>query len=482
MRREKKLLKNTMILSIGNFFTKLISFFLLPLYTYLLSTKEFGLVDLINVLVTLALPFITLQIEYSLFRFLIENRDNEDKKKKIISTGFIQVVFQIIIVISVFLILSLFIKNDYKYFLMINVIVYCFSSFFQQLSRGLGNNKVYSISSVISAVITILFNILFLVVYSFGARGMLTGMFLGQLACILYIVFTLKIHRYIKRDLYDKTMLKEILKYSLPLIPNAISFWILNASDRFIVTYFLGLNYSGILAAAHKFSSAYIMVYNVFHQSWLESVSEHINDEDIDSYYNKILNRALKIFMSIGFVIISIMPFVYKLMIDKNYYDGYYQLPIIMLGSIFNVLVALETSIYYAKKNTKAVANTSIFAAIINIVVHFILVKKIGLYAASISTAVAYFSMSVYRYFDIKKRYFTIKIDFKNTMLFFSLILITIPAYYLGDKILKMIVFTITIILLLIVNKKEILYFKNLIFKYFKKKVRKNEEVLCNKE
>ena len=77
MEREKSLVKNTIILSIGNLFTKLITFFLLPLYTAILSTEEYGIVDLLNTLVSLLLPIVTFQIEQAVFRYLIENREKE---------------------------------------------------------------------------------------------------------------------------------------------------------------------------------------------------------------------------------------------------------------------------------------------------------------------------------------------------------------------------------------------------------------------
>ena len=82
MEREKKLIKNTIIVAIGQICTKFISFFLLPLYTALLSTKEYGIVDLLNTYISLLLPIIFLQIDQAIFRLLIDTRKNEDSKDK----------------------------------------------------------------------------------------------------------------------------------------------------------------------------------------------------------------------------------------------------------------------------------------------------------------------------------------------------------------------------------------------------------------
>ena len=127
MNREKNLFKNTLILSIGNICTKLITFFLLPLYTAVLSTEEYGIVDLLNTLVSLFLPIVTFQIEQAVFRSLLDVRENNDKKKELITTSFLTVIFQCVGYLFVFIFLSFFIHNDYKWFLLINLLLYIFS-------------------------------------------------------------------------------------------------------------------------------------------------------------------------------------------------------------------------------------------------------------------------------------------------------------------------------------------------------------------
>lgn len=463
MNREKNLIKNTLILSIGNIFTKLVTFFLLPLYTAVLSTEEYGIVDLLNTLVSIFLPIVTFQIEQAVFRNLLDTRENDEIKKEIITTSFFTIVIQCLCYIIIFVFLSLFIHNEYKWFLVINLFFYIFSSLFQQISRGFGDNKTYSISGFISAMFTIVFNILFIVKFKFGAYGMLIGTAIGQAVCVIYIVLKLKIYKYINYKYYNKEKLKELWKYSIPLIPNSISWWVFNASDRIIVSFFLGLSTNGILASAHKFSSVYITFYNVFHLSWLENISVHIGDDDIEDYYNKMMNVATRFFVSIAIGIIAFMPVIYSIMIDSNYYDGYYQVPIIMIGSIFNVLVALETAIYVAKKNTKAIANTSIVSAIINIISHLLLIKYLGLYAATLSTLLAYFIMFIYRYIDINKKYFKLKFDIKILISSTAVLIILLPIYYFGDLKFRVFGMMISIIYALLINVNSIKFVKKII-------------------
>lgn len=465
MRRGKLLIKNTAILTVGKVCTQLITFFLLPLYTGILSTEEYGTVDLLNTLISLLLPIVTFQVEQALFRKLIEIRDNEGEKKKVISTGVISVILQCIVYIIIFCIISPFINNEYKIFLANNVVAYIFSSLFQQIARGIGDNKRYAIASFFSALVTILSNILFLVVIKFRVNGMLLGTMIGQITCILYLFLSLKIYKYVSLKYFDYKTLKKMWKYSIPLIPNAISWWVFNASDRVIVTAVLGVGQNGILSAAHKFPSIYISFYNIFYMSWNEFISLHINDEDIEQFFNNIFNKILKIFITISIGMIACMPFVYGIMINEKFQDGYYQIPIMLIGSIFNVIVGLLSVVYVAKKNTKAIANTSIVSAIINIVVNIALIKNIGLYAATISTFIAYFIMSVYRIHDINKKYFKVQIDKGIIIKSISILIIIIPSYYIKNSILSILIMIITIIYAYIFNKDSINYIIEIIKK-----------------
>ena len=216
---------------------------------------------------------------------------------------------------------------------------------------------------------------------------------------------------YISFKCFDFKIVKKLWKYSIPLIPNAISWWTFQSSDRVIVSTLLNLSMNGILSAASKFSSAYSMLYNIFDRSWSESIALHINDTDIESYFNKTFNIILRFFASLVFILISIMPFVYPIMVNKNYLYGYGLVPILLISCFFNVIQGMIAVVYAAKKDTKSIAKTSVTAAILNIIIHFLLIKYVGLYAAVWSTLSAFIIISLYRLYDIRKKYLKIKIE-----------------------------------------------------------------------
>lgn len=469
MNREKNLAKNTLIITIGKISTQMITFFLLPLYTSFLSTKEYGIVDLLNTLVLLLLPIITFQVEQAVFRELIEVRGKKDNESKIISSSIITVIFQCLIYLFIFALVSPFINSNYKIFLVTNVVANIFLSLLLQIARGFGDNKKYAFASFISALFTIIFNILFLVIIRLGANGMLLGTMLGQIVATIYLIVALRIPKYLKIKNFKKEVIYTLWKYSIPLIPNAISWWVFNASDRVIASTFLGVDQNGILAASLKFSTVFITFYNIFNMSWTESISIAIKDDDVDVYFNKMFNIILRLFTAMAVGMIACMPFIFPIMINHKFSSGYVLVPISIIGSLFNVVVGLISVIYVAKKNTKAIANTSIVSAIINIIIHLVLIKFIGLYAAVISTFVAFFIMSIYRLADISKKYFKINLDFKFIFESLFALLFVFICYYINNLYLNIFCIVFAVFYAIYINKNSF----DIILKMVLKKVKR---------
>ena len=182
----------------------------------------------------------------------------------------------------------------------------------------------------------------------------------------------------------------------------------------------------------------------------------HINDNDIDKYFNKMFNIVLYFFSSIIISIIAVMPLVYPILIDSKFGSGINLVPITLIGNILSIIVALETAIYIGKKNTKIIANTAIVSSLINIVVHLALIKYIGIYASVISTVISYLFLGFYRYFDIKKKYFKITFDKLKTLFTLLILIITLFIYYQNDIILTVINIIIVIVYDILLNKKEL--------------------------
>lgn len=435
MNKKKQLVKNTIIIFFGRVCTQLISFFLLPLYTSYLNTSEYGIVDLIQTYVTLFVPIITLELEMSIFRYLVDARSSKKETNKLISNNFFVLFVSLFIFTCLYLIINCFINIPFRWIILIDVFVCVLSGNFLQIARGFGKTLDFSISCILTGLTTVISNIILIIFFHMGAEGMIISMALANGVCSLYLFIRLKLYSKIKLQKVDFNLLKEMYKYSLPLIPNGISWWIVNVSDRSIISWILGAGANGLYAISNKFPTIISSLTGIFNLSWAESAALHINSKDRDEFFSDITNTVIKLFSALGVGMIACMPFVFPILIDQKYLEAYNYIPFLILGTVFNVVICLYSQVYLAKKLSKQVATTAIIGAIINVIINFLLIRKLGLYAASLSTAISYFVMMLYRHFDLKK-YINIKIEkglaIKTVIIFtFSIILFFQKNIYL---------------------------------------------------
>lgn len=465
--KSHDLAKNTLILLIGKISTQFVSFLMIPLYTTYLIPSEYGIFDLLYTYVSLLIPIFNLQLENGMFRFLLDVRNEYSKKVKIFSTVLSASLFQIILLFIIYFFLGRYISIEYKNFVIILVAIGIIYNLLMEFTRGIGESIKYAFTSFLVTFLNILFNIIFIVYFNTGVVGMFYSSVISQLFGIAYLIVSNKVWKYIVLEI-DRKLLSDILKYSIPLVPNTLSWWVLGASDRTIITRILGIAYNGIYSIANKFSAVLSMLYNVFNMSITESISIHINDKDRDVFLEEIINQTFRLFVSLGFLIISVLPFVFSYIVDSSYINAYNQIPILILAVLMQIVGSLYSVIYVALKKSKEIAKTSIYAAILNILFHLLLIKHISLYAASISTLLSFFFMAVYRYFHVRK---FVNVSLSRFSIFMLILhgLLVIPAYYYNNLIIRIFALGFCIVFSIIVNKniiKEfILIFLKNIFK-----------------
>lgn len=466
MSKEKELIKNTGIIFFGKFCTQFLSFLLLPIYTNYLTTSDYGYVDLIQTYVALLIPIILLRLDSSVFRYLIDERSNDKEKNKTISTSMFFMLIQIVLFCFIFIIINEIFQFKYGIYICINVIFVALSNIMLQIVRGIGDNMGYSIASIITGIITILLNIIFIIFLKGNASYILIASSIANLICFIYLYLRNKIYVFSKFKNIDIKKMKKMLKYSIPMIPDGLSWWIVNVSDRSIISSIMGISANGIYAISSKFSNILSAIFQIFNMSWQESASLNINDKDRDKFFNNILNTCYEVFFSICILIMVIMPIIYKIFIGKDYIDSYIYIPILLLANLYNAVSNIYGGVYIAQKNTKKVAKTTMTAAGINIIINIYLIKKFGLLAAAISTLISYIVLSLYRFSDIKKE-INMKLNFKllisTNLIFLASALLYYRYFYNTIVMILNIIFAIIVSLLL--NKKTLVKIINKIRK-----------------
>jgi len=200
----------------------------------------------------------------------------------------------------------------------------------------------------------------------------------------------------------------------------------------------------------------FMIFYNIFNISWTESASMHMNDPDREEFFKGVIVNMFKFFCSLAIGMIACMPFVFPLMINEKFGDAYGIIPLFMLSTIFNVVVGLYSVIYVALKKTKEIAKTSVYAGIINIIAHIILVKFIGIYAAPISTIIAFGLMAAYRYYDLKK-YINVPLPLKTIVVIVGMFLLSCISFYSKNTLMQVIILVIIATICVIINKTILL-------------------------
>lgn len=273
----------------------------------------------------------------------------------------------------------------------------------QQLCRGIGMNLYYSISAIVVSVINL--GTLFVFVWEIhgGLMGGLFSLAVSYIISLAFLLLKLRLRLDLRIKYISKKCIKEMLAYSWPMVPNNLSMWILSLSDRLVITGMLGIEANAIYAVANKIPRLFTTAQSTFSLAWQENASEVSKEKNVAEYYTKVFDALFHFMSGIMAVIIAATPILFILLIRGNYDEAYYQMPMLFMGVFFYSMSAFFAGIYVAKKRTKSIGLTTIIAALINLAVDFMLVVPLGITAGSLSTAVSYLFLSLYRMFDIKK-------------------------------------------------------------------------------
>lgn len=444
MGRRKELAKNTAILTVGKVCTQCINFLLLPFYTAMLSTGAYGTFDLMLTYSMLLLPLVSWQLSQGLFRFMLDDRENTERHRVLFSTLLFCSMIQCVIYLALFLLIQPILHVEHAYFLILYVILQVLNAMLMQFVRGLGKSVVYTIASFIAATATALFNVVALAFLHWGLTGLFVSTLLAQVLTLLYLIAASDCKRYISLACVKPAVLKQISAYSIPLVPNNLAWWVVNASDRTIVSYFLGAAANGVYSIANKFSNVFINFYNILNLSWSETVSLHYMDADRDEFLTETMNAMFQLFAAGCFCMVACMPFFFPVFIDTKYQDAYPQILILLYAMLFRVLVGLYSCIYVAQKNAKKIAKTSVSAAVINLTVDLLLIQKIHIFAASFSTLAAFLILFFVRYIDVNR---TVQMKLKRSVVIGCLLIggLLLYTYYCGNPLIQAGALVITI-------------------------------------
>lgn len=429
MSETKRLIKNTGIIAVGGMATKLVSFFLLPLYTSVLTTAEYGTVDYLSTIAAFCVPAISLLMDEAMFRFLIDCKDEKDRARVVTSScavlgaGCLAFVF-------VALVLWLLFAPENMIWIVALVIVQSLLTMTSALLRGFGDTVSYSAMNFSASALAVVMNVLFIAVLRLGVVGMLsaTVMATGGVAAVFLIKE--KLWRYLDFSAYSNAEAKALLKYSLPLIPNKVSWTIMNMLDRLIIMNTIGSDAAGVYAVSYKFPNVMDQVYGFFYQSWKESSARaKESDEDEAVFYNAVYKSLKRFMLAVVLGMTALMPLVYGVLIKGSFGEGILYVPILLLATYFSNISGFYGGIFTAHKDTGIMGTTTMVSAVLCGVLCLLLIPVWGLYGASTATIAATFVANEYRRIKVA-RYVALEENLGEKMLAIAAIVITFGTFY----------------------------------------------------
>jgi len=392
------LIKNTILFGIGTFSSKILVFLLMPLYTYILSTEQYGTVDLIIQSANLLLPLVSLGISTSVVRFAL---DKAEDKSKVFSAG----VFVLLIAYIVFLFISPAIRlipmiSTYAVLLVIYVLTSSLHTLFSQFTKGLLRVRLYTIDGVLATITTLGFTIYFLVFLHMGITGYILSIILSDAISCVFLFTVARLHRYITP--HFNGLPKVMLKYSVPMIPTTVFWWITNVSDRFLVSGFLGTDANGLYAVSNKIPTIMVLVSGFFLDAWqIGSVT------DEESGRKSFFSNVFESYGSILFIVSSLLILTCKpaisLLVNQKFYGAWEFMPALVLATTFSCFVSFFGSVYMLYKRSTHAMWTTFAGAGLNILLNLYFIPHFGIQGAGISTFISFALVFVIRIMDERK-------------------------------------------------------------------------------
>lgn len=449
----KKLLGNSIIFAIGNLGSKLISIILVPLYTYYLTTSEYGMVDIVTITSNMLVPIFTLSIFDAVLRFVMDK--NQQKDEIFTNALFISVIGSIL-VISMYPILKIMnVLDGLLGYTIVIMILQANNSLFSQFSRAIGRIKIFAINGMIMTIVIGLTNIIFLVNFNLGIQGYLLSIIIGNLSSILFLFFSIKIYKYVNFNKLNKNITQSMLKYSIPLIPNAFMWWIINASNRYFILFFVGSSANGLFAVANKIPSLLSILSTVFFQAWQLSAIEEYNSKNKARFFSEVFGYFSMTMLLGTSGIIVVLKIVVKMSLAPEYIDSWKIVPFLLLGVVFSSFSGFLGTNYIAAKQTNGVFRTSVIGGIINVISNIIFIPLMGTKGAGISTMISFFVIWILRAYDTKK-FIDMNINYRNIIFNIIIIFTQIFILYLNLPSMKEILVELILFFILIIINKDL--------------------------
>ena len=399
MNRYQKLASNTAILAVGTFGSKLLVFLLMPLYTAWLTTAEFGTAELITGLSNFLMPLACVGLSTGVFRFAAER---EADREAVFSTGVALLGISLggFLLLSPILLLVDYVSN-YLWLVVLYVIFADLQAVCAQYLRAIDRTVLFAGQGILNTVLVVAFNILFLFGFGMGVEGYVLSVIMGNLITLLFLLLRARLWEVFAISKISGRMMKDLLRFSLPLIPTTVCWLITDLSDRYMVTCFCGESANGIYSAAYKIPTVVTLVASIFLQAWqFSAVAENTDREGCKRFYSTVFGGFLSVVMIGASGLILLSRTLTSLLLNEAYFGAWQYMPTLLAAAALEAVVSFLASVYLVQKKSMHSFVTALIGAISNVALNFILIPVIGPLGAAVATLTSYALVMIVRLVD----------------------------------------------------------------------------------
>lgn len=406
--RWKKFIGDVGVYTVGNIGAKLITFALVPLYTYFIpDTARFGYFDICLTAAFLLSPLITLNVTNGLVRYLL---DGTQALRQSVTTAAVQVLLRSLAVWVILWLCALSTGTGlHGWQAPALVLSVTLNDFYGQLARGLGRNRVFVGMGIATAFLMAALSMVMVAWWHMDIDGVFAANILARLLPIAVVEWRMRLltHNFY-RHIAWKEQAGKLLRYSLPLLPTMIIWWVLSFGDRWFVLWAAGAGANGVYAVAARFTGIVYTFAIILQQAWQETAILQYDSDDRDTFFSQIFNIYVLVLITIIVCYTAALHMAYGWLVGADYAAGeQYIFPMAIAAGIYSVATFFEMGYQCSKQTHRALA-PSIVAGIVNVGANLLLAPRWGCYGVIAASLISFTVFAVHRGIDTR-RYFVLR-------------------------------------------------------------------------
>lgn len=382
-----RLISDTAVFMIGNLLVKLIQFLLLPLYTSVMTTDDYGSAELLNNFTEMLFPIVTFTIYEAVFRYAI---DKDVDKDALLYEGSRFLLKNVCILSLIAGLIWLFLRYPFTFYVLFVLVAYSFRMLFAYYVRGMGFSTCFSFSGVVNALVLSVCSWIFLIQVPMGVKGYLLALGFGHIASAITLSIGGHIPQRLLTQKRDSQLLQTLLLFSFPLIFNSIAWWVTNLSNRYVVLFAFGTGMAGLYTAANKLPAVITLITQVFRQAWQLNASREVGEQGVEQFYEKVFRIYTCLIFVFGSCVIGLTPLLARLTLKNEFFSARQYVPLMMLSVITHCISVYFESIMIAFKKTKRTMQGMVIGAVVNLILSVILVNLFGIWGVLCANLICY--------------------------------------------------------------------------------------------